>query len=245
MTTQRGDTDAVTKHYELDMQAAADLGWTDISHRMGTPPGENGPHDVPFFSTDVRAAIAILESFPAGYSIARYEPGSVLARQCGLYRVEIKGRTLAEGPTLVAGDTLPIAVCMALRSLKEAEVPLWAAPTLTPPDPSGSTDVALLAQRVVANEDRLFAIAIWAHRAWRGDDVQTTGVAGSVLAATPEEARADGLAAIYEQCPMADGWRGHHCRVTEVTAYQITEAAKAVAPPREAESPTTEEKAAL
>jgi hypothetical protein len=46
------DPDVITAQYEMDMKVAAALGWTEISHRSGYPPGQNGPQQVPFYSSD-------------------------------------------------------------------------------------------------------------------------------------------------------------------------------------------------
>jgi hypothetical protein len=59
------DPDVITAQYEMDMKVAAALGWEDISHRSGRPPGQNGPQQVPFYSSHDSEAWRMLMALDA------------------------------------------------------------------------------------------------------------------------------------------------------------------------------------
>lgn len=86
----------IEQQYDMDMAVAAALGWSDISHRAGWPPGENGPQQVPFYATSRRDALDALHSMDVSYSLEW--TGSQFHFKIGIM-------------PMVEAETMPLVIC--------------------------------------------------------------------------------------------------------------------------------------
>lgn len=95
----------IEKQYEMDMKVAEVLGWTEISHRSGRPPDENGIWSVPFYSTNEQVAMNALHNLGLDWRLVythafdeRYDVGYTVTLMAsdGVLLHHAQGSTLAE-----------------------------------------------------------------------------------------------------------------------------------------------------
>ena len=97
------------EHDELDMAIANALGWTELDHRYGVPPGENRPHQVPNYTTSNAYAMDAILSLGQPFEI-EYDP------------VEESGLIWTVRLLLIAvgyGSDLSVAICRAVLNYKQ------------------------------------------------------------------------------------------------------------------------------